>query len=113
MRRFSAVLLLGTVAPLAAAQADTICDFTLECYMTEPCAGSGWELTVDDAAGVLSTVFGDLAIQHEGEGTSRQIMATGEGSVNLLTIGDPLSVFTTHVEGDAAAITYVGECRAE
>lgn len=111
MRRLSAAFLLSVTVPASAALAATTCDFTLECYMTEPCAGSGWELTLDPEAGVLGTVFGDLTIQHEVDGPTRQIMATSDGSLNLLTIGEDLSVFTTHVAGDGAAITYIGECR--
>ena len=65
----------------APALAGTTCNFNLECYMTEPCAGSGWELTVDMDSQVLSTVFGDLDILHLTDGPSRQIAAQGEGSL--------------------------------
>ncbi len=112
MRMFTApALAAGLMA--TPALAGTTCNFNIECYMTEPCAGSGWELTIDMDAQVLSTVFGDLDILEVADGPARQITARGDGSLNLLTIGEEISFFTTHIAADPATITYVGECFAE
>lgn len=108
IRILLAVALLGPAPAIGA----TSCDFTLECYMTEPCAGSGWELTVDRQAGTLSSAAETLTILYEAE-DGTQIVARGAGSLNLLSIGEDLSLFTTHIAGEPAAITYVGECARE
>ena len=67
---------------------------------------------MDRDAGVLTTVFGDLDILHENE-AGTQIVAAGDGSLNLLTLAGRLSFFTTHIGAEPATITYVGECTAE
>lgn len=103
-----------TAALLAApAMAGTTCNFSMECYMTEPCAGSGWELTIDADSRVLTTVFGDLEILDVSDGPARQMTARGEGALYLLTIGEQISFLTTHIAADPATITYVGECHTE
>ena len=111
--------MLKLIAPAFAASlvaapglAATTCNFNVECYMTEACAGSGWEMTVDLAAGKLSSAAEDLDILHVAEGGA-QIVAQGAGSLNLLSIGETLSLFTTHIAGEPTAITYVGECSAQ
>ncbi len=115
MRRSFYWALAAPLTALAAAPAlaATVCNFNVECYMTQPCAGAGWELTVDQEAGVLSSEAEDLQILHVEDGAVTQITAKGAGSLNMLTIGDPLSLFTVHIDAEPAAITYVGECRAE
>ncbi len=114
MPRTIAPALAAALAMFAAPSlAGTTCNFNVECYLTEPCAGAGWELTVDQAAGVLSSAAEELQILHVEDGANTQIVAEGAGSLNLLTIGEPFSVYTTHVVGEPAAITYVGECRTE
>lgn len=110
MRGALVTVLIATAGP---AFAGTVCNFNVECYMTEPCAGSGWELTADLDAGVLATVYGDLEVLEVADGEALQIVARGAGSLNLLTVGPEISLFTTHVAGEPAAITYVGECREE
>ena len=116
MRSFHVPALAATLSALAATPtlAATTCNFNVECYLTEPCAGSGWELTVDREAGVLSSIAEELQILHvEDEGAAMQIVARGAGSLNLLTIGNELSLFTTHIGAEPASITYVGECLSE
>ncbi|HCQ65330.1 MAG TPA: hypothetical protein DIU07_09320 [Rhodobacteraceae bacterium] len=93
--------------------AGTTCNFNIECYMTEPCEGSGWELTVDMDAGTLSTIFGDLEVLHIEAGPAPQVSARGDGALYLLTIGKEISFLTTHIAADPATITYVGECFTE
>lgn len=107
------VLFTLCLAAAAPASAGTTCNFNIECYMTDPCEGSGWELAVDEDAQVLSTVFGDLEILYVSDGPARQITARGDGAFYLLTIGDRISFFTTHIAADPATITYVGECHPE
>ena len=110
---FAALAAIATMAA-APALAGTTCNFNVECYLTEPCAGSGWELTIDREAGVLTSVAEELRILHvEEDGAATQIVATGAGSLNLLTIGEELSLFTTHIGAEPASITYVGECLSE
>jgi hypothetical protein len=111
----TAPALAAAFAALAAAPAPagTTCNFNVECYLTEPCAGAGWELTVDRDAGVLSSLAEELQILHVEDGEATQIVAKGAGSLNLLTIGATMSLFTVHLDGEPAAITYVGECRAQ
>ncbi len=114
MRAFTRAAFAAALAVAGApAVAGTSCNFNVECYMTEPCAGSGWELIVDRPGGVLSSVAEDLQILHVEEGEGTQIVASGAGSLNLLTIGAELSLFTVHTAGEPAAITYVGECVSE
>lgn len=111
--RMRAAPALAAALVTAPAFAGTTCNFNIECYMTDPCEGSGWELTIDPEAGVLSTVFGDLEILHAEEGATPQYSARGDGTLYLLTVGETISFFTTHIVGDPATITYVGECTAE
>lgn len=92
--------------------AGTACIFNVECYMSEPCAETAWELTVDRDAGTLSSVAEVLEILHVDD-SGTQIAAKGADSLNLLTIGAEISVFTTHIGAGPAAITYVGECHSE
>ncbi len=92
--------------------ADTICEFNVECYQTEACMGSGWEVSVDREAGTISSIAEALEIVHMAD-NGLQIVAEGEGSLNLLTIGESFSLFTTHIEGEPTVVTYVGECRVE
>ena len=112
MRCFDVPALAATCATLAAAPAlaGTTCNFNVECYLTEPCAGSGWEMFVDLDAGVLSSVAEELQILHVETGAATQVMARGAGSLNLLTIAQELSLFTVHIGDGPASITYVGEC---
>jgi len=106
----AAALAVSCIA--APALAGTTCNFNVECYMTDACTGAGWELTVDFEAGRLSSLAEDLTILHAGQ-NGTQVFAAGAGSLNLLSIGEEISLFTSHIEGEPTAITYVGECMSE
>ena len=103
---------LGACLVAAPVFAGTTCNFNVECYMTQPCEGSGWELAVDLDVGVLSSVAENYTVVHT-DAAATQIAATGAGSLNLLTIGEEISFFTTHIGAEPVTITYIGECFAE
>ncbi|MEZ5766802.1 MAG: hypothetical protein R3D80_03445 [Paracoccaceae bacterium] len=107
-----AALAAALALPVSPALAGTTCTFDVECYQTDPCAASGWELSVDLAAGTISSVAEDLEILHATP-DGLQIVARGEGSLNLLTIGETASLFTSHIAGAPTVLTYVGECAAQ
>ncbi|PIE07351.1 MAG: hypothetical protein CSA74_08195 [Rhodobacterales bacterium] len=108
--------LTATTAQMAPALAGTRCTFTFECYMTEACTSTDWTLWVDPGAGRLSSAAEDWTLLHASEDGS-QMLASGTGSLALLSIGKEVSLFTTHIAGDTAydpiTVTFFGECVTE
>lgn len=102
---------LLTLAVLAQpALAGPVCTFTEECYMTLDCQETDYVVTVDDEAGVLTTMVQDLDILHDSNEGNRQIVARGMGSIDLLTIGPATAILTAHIGSGPASITYYGVC---
>lgn len=92
------------------ALAAPVCTFTEECYMTLDCQETSYEVTVDGAAGVLSTMVEDLEILHDSTEANRQIVARGMGALHMLTIGPATAILTVHIGAGPASITYYGDC---
>lgn len=90
------------------------CNFTTECYETEPCQDTSFALTaaLDDAK--LVTDFGDLTVVGvKRDGALTTVFITGEGAEYLLTRNGDAARFTAHSNDGPAAITYLGRCEGE
>lgn len=90
------------------------CNFTTECYETEPCQDTSFALTaaLDDAK--LVTDFGDLTVVGvKRDGVLTTVFVTGEGAEYLLSRNGDTARFTAHSNEGPAAITYLGRCEGE
>lgn len=115
----SVMIGLLAAAPMMAAAAPWLCDFSVECDLTAGCTETGFtaELIAADHADelFLSTAMGDSPIRRltaDGALPASYAGASHAGTAELLTIEtDRTAILSVHLfDPDAAAITYFGTC---
>ncbi|MFD0981278.1 hypothetical protein [Tropicimonas aquimaris] len=107
-------LIIAAVVSSGPSLAQTLqCQFTSECFDTEACAESAYEMTVRLEGDIarLSAVDGDFDGTAAALGDGNLIrFASGFGPA-MLTIHGDAARFSTHGAADAMMVNYSGTCR--
>ena len=111
-------LMLTVCAAPALAEGQT-CRFTTECYETEACAGTEFDITVGPLGDgwLMSSIAGERALRLVAEaGGARGFVSDGsDGVIALLTVAaDGTAHYTEHgLEAGAYRVSYHGGCAAQ
>lgn len=102
-------LILGIPATVTAA--DYSCNFDQECYDSESCADSDFNVEVRGSDEKIATDFGTFPILAlRDEPGVLTVFVTSEGAVYLLSASDTAARFTAHITDGPQSVTYLGNC---
>ncbi|MGR3501321.1 hypothetical protein [Pseudaestuariivita sp.] len=105
MKGLCAALVLASAGT---ALAEEVCTFTVECYETEGCAESAFEITI--SGDTLVTEFGTIEV-NSGGGETGAFVGHGLGAMHMLTrTKGGAARYTTHIFSDVQMVSYAGTC---
>ena len=104
------------------ASANTVCRFDTECFGTEACTESGFDMVISLPTGTRS-ITGALMAETDGGTYPGFVLKAGQAERTLFFDGETLRMMVTlvgddarlsvHTVGDLRMVSYTGTCEAE
>jgi hypothetical protein len=90
------------------------CSFTSECFESESCSETSFDLSIEETDGQVSLVSDaeTVPVTSSGNDDFRIYVGGNENAHHLLSLGsDGTARYSTHINGGPLMVNYLGTCR--